>query len=94
MSQTARVGWNQLRCLGVFCEKARFGEVLMERRAFLQLLCIGMGMVSAATATKALTLVEPLNSLDSNRGLEPMPSVATPGHALALADLRDWPPPG
>src|SRR5262245_20768969 len=78
MSQTARVGWNQLRYLGVFREKARLGEVLMERRTFLQLLCIGIGMVSAATATKALTLVEPLNAPDSNRGLETKPSVATP----------------
>jgi hypothetical protein len=47
----------------------------MERRAFLRLLCVGMGMVSAATATKALTLVEPLNAPDS--GIAPEPSVAT-----------------
>jgi hypothetical protein len=32
----------------------------MERRAVLQLLCIGMGTVAATTPTKALTLVAPL----------------------------------
>jgi hypothetical protein len=47
----------------------------MERRAFLRLLCVGMGMVSAATATKALTLVEPLNAPEP--GIAPEPSVAT-----------------
>jgi len=50
----------------------------MERRAFLQLLCFGMGMVSAATATKALTLVEPLTAPDPNRGSAPEPGFATP----------------
>ena len=50
----------------------------MERRAFLQLLCFGMGMVSAATATKALTLAEPLTAPDSNPGPTPEPAVPTP----------------
>jgi hypothetical protein len=50
----------------------------MERRAFLQLLCFGMGMVSAATATKALTLVEPLTAPDTHRGPAPEAAVATP----------------
>jgi hypothetical protein len=49
----------------------------MERRALLQLLCVGMGMVSAATATKAFTLVEPLAAPGSNLGLAPESSVAT-----------------
>jgi hypothetical protein len=47
----------------------------MERRAFLQLLCVGMGMASAATATKALAL--PLAAPGSNLGLAPESSVAT-----------------
>jgi hypothetical protein len=50
----------------------------MERRGFLRLLCVGMGMVSAATATKALTLAEPLTAPDSNRGPTPEPAVPTP----------------
>jgi hypothetical protein len=50
----------------------------MERRAFLQLLCFGMGMVSAATAAKALTFAEPLTAPDSNRGPTPEPAVPTP----------------
>jgi len=50
----------------------------MERRAFLGLVCFGMGLVSAATATKALTLVEPLSAPDSNRGRALEPSNATP----------------
>jgi hypothetical protein len=54
----------------------------MERRAFLQLLCFGMGMVSAATATKALTLAEPLTAPDSNRGPTPEPAVPTPEPAV------------
>ena len=31
----------------------------MERRGFLQLLCVGMGMVLATKPTKAITLVAP-----------------------------------
>jgi hypothetical protein len=50
----------------------------MERRAFLGLVCFGMGMVSAATAAKALTLAGPLSAPDSNRGLAPEPNIATP----------------
>ncbi len=50
----------------------------MERRAFLQLLCLGMGMASASTAAKALTLAEPLTAPDSNRGPAPQQGVATP----------------
>jgi hypothetical protein len=61
MRQPAQPGLEPAVVLGVSIKEARLAEVLMERRAFLQLLCFGMGMVSAATATKALTLVEPLN---------------------------------
>jgi hypothetical protein len=38
----------------------------MERRGFLQLLCVGMGMVLATKPTKAITLVAPpLTQTDS-----------------------------
>jgi hypothetical protein len=66
-------------CLKAFSyQEARLEEDLMERRAFLQLLCFGMGMVSAATATKALTLVEPLTAPDPHQGSAPEPGFATP----------------
>jgi len=48
----------------------------MERRAFLQLLCVGMGMVLATKPTKAITLVAPsLTQTDSGSGPTPEPSV-------------------
>jgi hypothetical protein len=50
----------------------------MERRGFLRLLCVGMGMVSATAATKALTFVETPTARDSNQGPAPEPAVATP----------------
>ncbi len=50
----------------------------MERRAFLQLLCVGMGMASAATPAKAFTLFAPLAAPGSDPGRAPKPSVATP----------------
>jgi len=49
----------------------------MERRAFLQLLCFGMGMAASATPAKALTLVAPIAAPGSDHGLELEPSVAT-----------------
>ena len=54
-----------------------FREVLMERRAFLQLLGVGVGMASAATPAKALTLITPLAAPGSDPGRAPEPSVAT-----------------
>jgi hypothetical protein len=49
----------------------------MERRAFLQLLCVGMGMVLATKPTKAITLVAPpLTQTDSGSGPTPEPSIA------------------
>ena len=50
----------------------------MERRAFLQLLCVGMGMASAATPAKAFALFAPLAAPGSDPGRAPKPSVATP----------------
>ena len=52
-------------------------EDLMERRAFLQLLCVGMGMASAATPAKAFTLLAPLAAPGPAPGRAPKPSVAT-----------------
>jgi len=52
----------------------------MERRAFLQLLGVGMGMVLATKPTKAITLVAPpLTQTDSASGPTPEPSVAKSG---------------
>jgi hypothetical protein len=49
----------------------------MERRQFLQLLCVGMGMVLATKPTKAITLVAPpLTQTDSGSGPTPETSVA------------------
>ena len=48
----------------------------MERRDFLQLLCVGMGMASAAAPAKAFTLLSPITP-GSDHGLELEPSVAT-----------------
>jgi hypothetical protein len=49
----------------------------MERRGFLQLLCVGMGMVLATKPTKAITLVAPpLTQTDSGFGPTPETSVA------------------
>lgn len=48
----------------------------MERRAFVQLLCFGMGVVSAATPTKALILASPLDAAKSSPIPAPEPSVA------------------
>jgi len=48
----------------------------MERRAFLQLLCVGMGMVLATKPTKAITLVAPsLTQTEPGSGPTPEPSV-------------------
>ncbi len=49
----------------------------MERRAFLQLLCLGIGAMSAATPTEAFPLTR-LPAGESNGGVAPEPSVATP----------------
>ena len=51
-------------------------EGFMERRAFLQLLCVGVGTVAAMTPTKALTLVAPLDATHSSPRPAPEPSVA------------------
>jgi hypothetical protein len=46
----------------------------MERRAFLQLLCVGMGIVLTTKPTKAITLVAPpLTQTDSGSGPTPEP---------------------
>ena len=50
----------------------------MERRAFLQMLCIGMGAMSVAMPAKALTLVDQPPRWGSELGQAPEPSVATP----------------
>jgi hypothetical protein len=52
-------------------------EALMERRAFLQLLCFGMGMAAGAAPAKALTLVAPIAVPGSDSRLAPEPSVAS-----------------
>ena len=57
--------------------RAMLWEAPMERRAFLQLLCLGMGMAAASKPAKALTLVAPLAVPGSDPGLGPEPSVAT-----------------
>ena len=49
----------------------------MERRAFLQLLCFGMGIAGGAAPAKALTLVAPLAVPGRDSSLAPEPSVAT-----------------
>lgn len=49
----------------------------MERRVFLQLLCFGIGVVSAARPAKALTLAAPLAATGSSPVPAPEPSVAT-----------------
>jgi hypothetical protein len=49
----------------------------MERRAFLQLLGVGIGIASAASPAKGLTLVAPIAAPGSDPGLAPEPSVAT-----------------
>jgi len=48
----------------------------MERRDFLQLLCVGMGMASAAAPAKAFTLLQPITP-GSDHALKPEPGVAT-----------------
>jgi hypothetical protein len=50
----------------------------MERRAFLQLLFLAMGMAATATPAKALPLVAPIAVPGSDPGLAPEPSVASP----------------
>jgi hypothetical protein len=65
--------------LGVLVQEARiFREILMERRAFLQLLCVGLGAASLATPAKALTLIDQLAGRGSESGQAQAPSVATP----------------
>ena len=48
----------------------------MERRAFVQLLCVGMGMAAAATPAKALTFIAPIAVPGSDRRRAVEPSVA------------------
>jgi len=48
----------------------------MERRGFLQLLCVGMGTAFAAAPAKAFPLLSPITP-GFDHGLEPEPSVAT-----------------
>ena len=48
----------------------------MERRDFLQLLGVGMGMASAAAPAKAFTLLSPFTP-GSDHGLKLEPGVAT-----------------
>jgi hypothetical protein len=67
------------RAVQRLCKEARamLWEALMERRAFLQLLCFGMGVAAAAAPAKAFTLVAPVAVPGSDPGLAPEPSVAT-----------------
>jgi hypothetical protein len=49
----------------------------MERRNFLQLLCVGMAMASTATPAKAFTLLAPIALPGPDPRLAPEPSVAS-----------------
>jgi hypothetical protein len=49
----------------------------MERRNFLQLLCIGIGVASTATPARAFTLLAPIAVPGSDPRLAPEPSVAS-----------------
>ncbi len=49
----------------------------MERRAFLQLLCLGIGAMSAATPIEAFPLI-PLPAGESHGGVAPEPSIGIP----------------
>ena len=49
----------------------------MERRAFLKLLCMGVGVAAAAAPAEALTSLAPLAAPDHHLDLAPQPGVAT-----------------
>lgn len=50
----------------------------MQRRAFLQWLCVGIGVASTATTANALGAIPASTSLKSDRSPKPQPGVATP----------------
>ncbi len=52
----------------------------MERRAFLQMLCVGLGAVSTATPTKALTMAT---------AIHPAPEAPATGQAVAKPEDID-----
>jgi len=75
---SAKPIWNEASPFRVSIHDTRiFWEGLMERRNFLQLLCVGMGMASAAAPAKAFTLLAPIAVPGSDPRLAPEPSVAT-----------------
>ena len=49
----------------------------MERRAFLKLLCMGVGVAAAAAPAEALTSFAPLAAPDHHLDSAPQPGVAT-----------------
>ena len=49
----------------------------MERRAFLQMLCVGVGVASVATPVRALTLAAPHEPNNAGPAPAPEPAVAT-----------------
>jgi hypothetical protein len=69
---------NQLRRSALSKESSlQSREVFMERRAFLQMLCVGMGVASVAAPVSALTLPAPLKPNNSGPAPAPEPAVAT-----------------
>jgi hypothetical protein len=50
----------------------------MQRRAFLQWLCVGIGVASTATTANALGAIRASTSLKADENPKPQPSVATP----------------
>ena len=85
-----KFAWNHRTHFEFYMLSNTFREVSMERRAFLKLLCIGVGVAAAAAPAVAFTSFVPLAAPDHDLDLVPQPGVATSENMERVQVEKAW----